>query len=590
MMTAEAGEFAGLASAQAREAVLSRLRDEGLFVKAEDYGHAVGVCYRCGTTIEPLLSLQWFMDMKRFAPPAIAAVEEGRVRFVPARWREVYLEWMRGIRPWCISRQLWWGHRIPVYTCEVCDHMTVSATPPVACSKCGGAVHQESDVLDTWFSSALWPFATLGWPEETARLRTFYPTSVLSTARDIIYLWVARMIMMGLEFMGDVPFKDVIIHPTVLGADGRRMSKSLGTGVDPLELIDAYGADATRFGLTYMSSVQDVRFSAERIEMGRNFANKIWNASRLVLQGVHPQARSRVERASVADRWIFSRLAAVTQEVTVLYENYDFDDVARVLYRFVWNEVCDWYLEIAKARLYGDEETAHLQVSGNLLQLLERVTLLLHPLMPFLTEEIYGQLPGREDGERPASILGARYLEIQPGWVDAEAETAMEVFTAVVGGLRSAREELGLGREVVGRVMLVEEASGAASVLRELREAFSQLTGCELAEAGAGQDTLTGRYASVSARGVKALLDLEGLVDVERERGRLVSKAVKASAEAAKARAKLGNEGFLAKAPEEVVAEERARLASAEAVLSETQKQYRERVGGELPLGRGDQS
>ena len=303
-------------AARPATAVVERLEEEGLFVKADDYNHAVGTCYRCGTTIEPLLSLQWFMDMKRLVQPAIEAVEDGRVRFVPERWGEVYLDWMRGIRPWCISRQLWWGHRIPAYFCEDCDHIMVAATPPAACEKCGGPVRHEEDVLDTWFSSALWPFATLGWPEETDRLKAFYPTTVLSTARDIIYLWVARMIMMGLEFMGDVPFRDVIIHPTVLAADGRRMSKSLGTGVDPLELIADYGADATRFGLAYMSSVQDVRFSAERIEMGRNFANKIWNASRLMLQGAHPGGRRpQVELATPADRWIFSRLAAVTDEV-----------------------------------------------------------------------------------------------------------------------------------------------------------------------------------------------------------------------------------------------------------------------------------
>jgi valyl-tRNA synthetase len=590
IMTADAGEFAGLPAAQAREAVLRRLEEEGLFVKAEDHAHAVGVCYRCGTTIEPLLSLQWFMDMKRLAPPAIAAVEEGRVRFVPERWREVYLDWMRGIRPWCISRQLWWGHRLPAYACEDCDHLTVSVTTPAACEQCGGVVHQETDVLDTWFSSALWPFATLGWPEETPRLRTFYPTTVLSTARDIIYLWVARMIMMGLEFMGDVPFKDVIIHPTVLAADGRRMSKSLGTGVDPLELIDAYGADATRFGLIYMSSVQDVRFSAERIEMGRNFANKIWNASRLVLQGAHPQARGEVRMATVADRWIFSRLATVTREVSSLYESYDFDDVARALYRFVWNEVCDWYLEIAKSRLYSDDEAERLEVSGNLLALIERVTLLLHPLMPFLTEEIYGQLPAGAGNGRAESMLDARSPQVEAAWADAQAEEAMETFTVVVGGLRSAREELGLGREVVGRVRLVEGVSGRATVFGELTQAFRQLSGCELVEAGAGQGAPVGRYASVAAPGVTAFLDLEGLVDVDRERARLVNKAYKAEAEAAKARAKLENQGFLAKAPAEVVAEEQARLNTALALLADAQAQYRERVGGELPLSRGKRS
>jgi len=584
LMNAEAGEFVGLTVAEARTAVVERLERDGLFVKAEDHNHAVGTCYRCGTTIEPLLSLQWFMDMKRLVEPAIAAVEDGRVRFVPARWGDVYLTWMRGIRPWCISRQLWWGHRIPAYFCEACDHIMVAETAPATCEKCGGSLRQEEDVLDTWFSSQLWPFASLGWPEETPELKTFYPTTVLSTARDIIYLWVARMIMMGFEFMGDVPFADVIIHPTVLAADGRRMSKSLGTGVDPLDLIADYGADATRFGLAYMSSVQDVRFSAERIEMGRNFANKIWNASRLVLQGAHPQAEPKVELATPADRWIFSRLEGVTQEVAGLYESYEFDDVARTLYRFIWNELCDWYLEVAKSRLYSEDEAQRLQVSGNLLALLEQVMILLHPLMPFVTEEIYGYLPQVAAGLRPASLFDAVYPEPRPELADPEAEAAMEVFTTLVGGLRSTREELGLARDVLGRVIIIELEPGASSSLVTMEQAFSQLSGCEISEVATGGEVPAGRFASVNAPGVKALLDLEGLVDVDRERDRLVGKARKAASDAAKSRSKVENQGFLAKAPEAVVAEERSRLAAAEAVLDEVKQQYRERVGGELPL------
>jgi valyl-tRNA synthetase len=589
LMTAEAGEFEGMPAAEAREAVLERLGEQALFVKAEDYNHAVGTCYRCGTTIEPLLSLQWFMDMKRLAEPAIKAVEDGRVKFFPARWGEVYLEWMRGIRPWCVSRQLWWGHRIPAYFCEECEHIMVSLTAPERCDKCGGRVRPEEDVLDTWFSSQLWPFATLGWPEETDRLKAFYPTTVLSTARDIIYLWVARMIMMGLEFMGDIPFRDVIIHPTVLAADGRRMSKSLGTGVDPLELIGDYGADATRFGLAYMASVQDVRFSAERIEMGRNFANKIWNASRLILQGADPAAGNaaggpKVELATPADRWIFSRLAAVGAEAASLYEAYEFDDVARVLYRFVWNEVCDWYLEIAKSRLYSDKAAERAQVGGNLLALLEAVMIVLHPVMPFLTEEIYSFLPQVQAGLRPTSIFDAKYPDARPEWADPEAETAMEAFMAVVAGLRSAREELGLARGVVGRVTLSEAAPGAGAALVGLPEAVRQLCGCEISAVLAGAEQPQGRFASIAGPSVKAMLDLEGLVDVEREAERLRNKAVKAHAEAAKARGKLSNQGFVAKAPEAVVAEERTRLAAAEAALEEVRRHYEERVGGRLVL------
>ncbi|MGB9881124.1 MAG: class I tRNA ligase family protein, partial [Anaerolineae bacterium] len=462
-------------------------------------------------------------------------------RFVPERWADVYLDWMRGIRPWCISRQLWWGHRIPAYFCENCGHVMVALTAPLACDKCGGPVRQESDVLDTWFSSALWPFVTLGWPEKTPRLQVFYPTTVLSTARDIIYLWVARMIMMGLEFMGDVPFREVIIHPTVLAADGRRMSKSLGTGVDPLELIDEYGADATRFGLIYMASVQDVRFSAERIEMGRNFANKVWNASRLVLQGADPQAEARVTLATVADRWLFSRLASVTGEVARLYEGYEFHEAARLLYRFIWNEVCDWYLEIAKTRLYSDNLQERQEISGNLFVLLEHAMALLHPIMPFLTEEIYTYLPQVKSGLRPASLFDASYPEPRPDWNDPQAEAAMEAFFAVVSGLRSTREELGIPRTVVGKVQ-VSAAPEALSAFTELTREFAQLSGCELVKVvGEGEKPLSGRYASVGGSRARGYLELEGLVDRERERERLMNKARKAHAEMQKAQAKLTN-------------------------------------------------
>ncbi len=588
-MTAEAGEFEGLTALEARAAVIERLKELELFEKDEDYAHAVSTCYRCGTTIEPLLSLQWFMDMKRLVQPAIAAVEDGRVRFVPGRWGEVYLDWMSKIRPWCVSRQLWWGHRIPAYFCQACDRVMVAETEPAKCDKCGGPLRHEEDVLDTWFSSQLWPFATLGWPEDSERLRAFYPTSVLSTARDIIYLWVARMIMMGLEFMGDVPFSDVIIHPTVLAADGRRMSKSLGTGVDPLELIAEYGTDATRFGLAYMSSVQDVRFSAERIEMGRNFANKIWNASRLILQGADPDAKAEVKLETLADRWIFSRLAAVTEEVSRLYESYEFDDVARLLYRFVWNEVCDWYLEVVKTRLYSEDRAERLAVGGNLLVLLEHVMTLLHPVMPFITEEIYGYLPQGAHGDRPASLFDASFPEADQSLLDPAAERAMEVFTTIVSGLRSAREELGLARDVVGEVTLAELEPGAALGLTGLVGPFRQLTGCRLGGVLSGTEAPAGRYATVEGPGVKALLDLEGLVDVERERERLLSKAKKAHVEQHKAGAKLGNPGFLAKAPEAVVAEERGKLTAAEAILQEVRRQYRERVGEEMPAVEGAQ-
>jgi valyl-tRNA synthetase len=372
------------------------------------------------------------------------------------------------------------------------------------------------------------------------------------------------------------------------------MSKSLGTGVDPLELIDQYGADATRFGLLYMSSVQDVRFSSERIEMGRNFANKLWNASRLVLQGAHPDAVPSVDQATPSDRWIFSRLGAVTEELSHLYESYDFAEAARVAYRFVWNEVCDWYLEISKSRLYSDDEAERLQASGNLLVLLESITGLLHPMMPFVTAEVYRNLPhARGSGfDAPAitgdsahaDLLESRFPEADPEWGDPAAEGAMEAFMAVVTGIRSAREELEVPRDVVGAVWLVTDNPGRAAALTGQPAAFRQLAGCEVAGVVAMEaEVPAGSYTSVDAPGLKALLPLEGLVDVEKERARLLARAQKARSEIALAKGKLGNEGFVAKAPPEVVGQMRERLAGSEQLLADTAREYRERVGEDLP-------
>jgi valyl-tRNA synthetase len=586
-MSADAGQFAGMPIDEARSALVGRLEQEGLFVRADDYPHSVGTCYRCGTVIEPLLSLQWFMNMKRLAEPAIACVEEGRVRFVPERWGEVYVDWMRGIRPWCISRQLWWGHQLPVWYCDACDKVIVATETPAACPECAGPLRQDEDVLDTWFSSALWPFATLGWPHRSPDLDYFYPTTVLSTARDIIFLWVARMVMMGMEYLDDIPFHDVIVHPTILATDGRRMSKSLGTGVDPLELIAEYGADATRFGLVYMSSAQDVRFSAERIEMGRNFANKIWNASRLVLRGAHPNAVPAVTLETPADRWIFSRLAAVIGEISGLYDSYDFAEAARLLYRFVWNEICDWYLEVVKPRLYSDDEQERLQVSSTLLALFERVMGLLHPIMPFVSEEIYRNLRtagGEDDAGSRNGLFESAFPQADAAWVDPGSERAMEVFVAVVAGLRSARDELEVPRDVVGRVWLVSAEEAAVEALTGEPRSVRLLAGSEIVGlAERREDVPPGRYATVEAPGVIALLDLVGLADVERERDRLLTKAGKARAEIARAGAKLANQGFIAKAPGDVVEQERMRLAQAEALLADIGRHYRERVGEDLP-------
>src|SRR3954468_11719378 len=389
-MTAMAGErFEGLAVDEANRAVVEALRAEGRIRSEEPYTHSVPFSERSGARIEPLISLQWFMRMDQLAAPAIEVVERDRVRIVPENYKRVYLEWMRNIRPWCISRQLWWGHRLPVWYCDACEETYVAESDPGRCGACDGELRQETDVLAPWFSSQLWPFAVLGWPEDTPELRAFYPTDFLTTAREILYLWVARMIMMGLEFAGDVPFDDVYVHSVILAPDGRRMSKSLGTGIDPLEAIEEHGADALRFGLMAMSSSQDVRYSLARVEQGRDLANKLWNASRLVLMNagdVEPAPRAE----TVEDRWIVSRLQRVIADTTARVEAYEFSRAALDLYAFVWSEFCDWYLEAVKPRLYEDDEDA----AATVVYVLEQTLALLHPLMPFVTEEIYGFVPG----------------------------------------------------------------------------------------------------------------------------------------------------------------------------------------------------
>jgi valyl-tRNA synthetase len=390
-MNEQAGEFAGLTQDEATERIVARLEAEGLLEKSEEYSHSVGHCDRCGTRIEPLITLQWWVEMKPLAEPAAQAIRDGRVRFIPEQQNDVALNWLDNIRPWCISRQIWWGHRIPVWYCPD-GHMTVAETAPEACAECGSTdLTQDEDVLDTWFSSALWPFATLGWPEDTPDLAYFYPNDVNATAREIIFLWEARMIMSGLELMGEEPFHDVLIHSTILAADGRRMSKSLGNGVDPLEMVGAHGADATRYGLLKMSSTQDVRFNVGMIEEGRKLANKLWNVSRLILSNTG-DAQPELNPTSVEERWILSRLETARGHFERSIEAYDFAETVNTLYRVTFDDFCDWYAEAIKPRLYDGDAN----VRSTALAALERLLLLLHPVMPHVTEEIWSNLPARE--------------------------------------------------------------------------------------------------------------------------------------------------------------------------------------------------
>jgi valyl-tRNA synthetase len=546
-MTADAGErFAGLAVSEAKEAVIAALEAEGRLRGNHPLTHAVPFSHRSGERIEPLISLQWFMRMDKLAGPAIDAVKIGDVRFHPERFGRVYLDWMENIRPWCVSRQLWWGHRLPVYYCDACEETYVSATAPERCGACNGSVRQDEDVLDTWFSSALWPFATLGWPRKTAELEAFYPTDALVTAREIIYLWVARMIMMGIEFTGQVPFSDVYITSVIQAPDGRRMSKSLGTGIDPLDDIAKYGADGVRFGLLAMSSSQDVKYSVEKIEQGQDLANKLWNASRFVLLTIDPQAPAAPQPTAIEDRWILSRLARIDAGLSARLDTYDFAHAAFDLYDFVYGELCDWYIELVKPRLTGDQRVP---LSSTLRFVLRETLQIAHPLIPFVTEEAWSYV--RADGE---GLLAAHHREpLAPSHLDIEAEAAIERVITVTQALRGWRDAVKVapGARLVAQI----EADG----YEEIAPLIAARARLELRPATAnGGEPL----ATIAIPG-GAIAVLEG-IDVEAQQLRAQNRRDELAREIARAHGKLANDAFVANAPAPIVAREREKLAALE--------------------------
>jgi len=530
-MTEEAGRFAGMTAAEAQQAVVEALREEGRLRAEEPYVHSVPFSHRSGERIEPLISLQWFCRMDELARPAIEVVERDEVHITPPQWKRVYLDWMREIRPWCVSRQLWWGHRIPVWYCDECGETIVAEAEPQRCGACGGELRQEEDVLDTWFSSAIWPFATLGWPDDTPELRAFYPTSFLTTAREILFLWVARMIMTGLEFPGAIPFRDVYVHSVIQARDGRRMSKSLGTGIDPLEEIDVHGADALRFGLLAMSSTQDVRFSDAKVQQGRDLANKLWNASRLILLNaaeVEPAPRP----TCVEDRWLLSRLERTIASVTEKLETYDFAHAVQEAYSFFWRDLCDWYLEIVKPRLYDGEA----EVSATLLYALERVLALLHPTMPFVSEEIWSYHPARQ-----GHLTVHAFPSAEESLFDDAAEADVESGIRLTQRLRAWRDLAGVP---VGATLpaVVDGVEPPDFVARLSRFEFD----------GVGAEP-------VASVGPVRVLDSDQL-DAAAVASRLQKRREELLAEVERGERKLGNEKFVAKAPAEVVEEERGKL------------------------------
>ncbi|HEY6550530.1 MAG TPA: valine--tRNA ligase [Solirubrobacterales bacterium] len=581
-LTAEAGErFAGMTVAEAQEAVVAALREEGVLSAEEPYVHSVPFSHRSGERIEPLISLQWFCRMDELAAPAIEAVESDRVRIAPAQWKRVYLDWMREIRPWCISRQLWWGHRIPVWYCDPCEETIVAEHAPERCGACGGELRQEEDVLDTWFSSAIWPFATLGWPDDTPELRAFYPTSFLTTAREILFLWVARMIMAGLEFAGGVPFKDVYVHSVIQARDGRRMSKSLGTGIDPLDEIDVHGADALRFGLLAMSSTQDVRYSDAKVQQGRDLANKLWNAGRLILLNCEFQQNQSLTNARqdqvpaavaagtgvsrddlsldrVEDRWILSRLERTIASVTDKLDSYDFAHASQEAYAFFWSELCDWYLEIAKPRLYDGEA----EVSANLLWILERTLALLHPLMPFVTEEVWSYHPSSK-----GHLAVHPFPKADDSLIDPDAEMAIEDEIELTRRLRTWRDQVAIPAktEVVGGVtggLPFDFVGRLARFKFEAAKLSEQATDPQAILYGPRAPTPVAAVGSVK---VFASLDSDSGEIAER----LDKRREELRSEVARAEGKLANEKFVARAPAELVEEERAKLERYRAELEE---------------------
>ena len=557
VMTEEAGPFAGLERYECRKQIVARLKEEGYLVKIEEHSHAVGHCQRCHNIVEPLVSTQWFVKMQPLVKAAVDCVTDGRTQFVPERFTKNYTGWMENIHDWCISRQIWWGHRIPVWYCDDCGEMSASRTDIEKCPKCGSThIHQDEDALDTWFSSALWPFSTMGWPDNTELLKQFYPTSVLVTGYDIIFFWVARMLIMGMEFMKEIPFEKVFIHGLVRDSQGRKMSKSLGNGIDPLEVIEKYGADTLRFMLiTGNTPGNDMRFYWERVEGTRNFANKIWNASRFALMNMEGYDKdAELAPYTLADKWILSRLQDTVKDVTSLLERFELGEAGRAIYDFIWSEVCDWYIEIAKPRLYNKEAAAERATAQHVLAtVLVSAMKLLHPYMPFITEEIYQCLPHEAE-----SIMISKWPVADESLIDPEAERGMNAIMDSIKAIRNMRAEVNAnpGKKIPA-IMLVSE--DLREVVAHNDSYIKLLGGIDNLELRALNGEKPENAMAAVVTGIEVYLPLAGLIDVEKETQRLSKELAAMEKDLQRAGGKLNNAGFLAKAPEDVIAKERAK-------------------------------
>jgi valyl-tRNA synthetase len=575
VVNANGGSYQGLERSAARQKVLADLEAEGLLERTEEHLNAVGECYRCKTVIEPYMSLQWYVKVEPLAKEAIAAVEDGRTKIIPQQWEKTYFEWMYNIRDWCISRQIWWGHRIPAWFCADCDQITVTREDATVCSHCGGSqLRQETDVLDTWFSSALWPFSTMGWPDKTATLEKFYPTSCLVTGFDILFFWVARMMMMGLKFMDEAPFKEVYIHALVRDANGQKMSKSKGNVIDPLTVIDEYGTDAFRFTLAaFAAQGRDIKLSLDRVAGYRNFVNKLWNASRFALMNLEDFTPGAIDlnqaKLSLADQWILTRLSEVAGETEQALADYKFNDAAGALYAFTWHEFCDWYIELSKEDLYGDDVARRQVAQEVLFAVLEQLLRLLHPIMPFVTEEIWQVLPG----ERPtSSIMLAAYTNAGAWPSNPHGAAKMELVMEVIKGIRNIRGEMNVapGKQIPAifdckseaAVDMVAEGQGYIRALAKLND-LSFGIAVEHPEQAATQ----------VAGEVEIMLPLADLINVDEEKKRLQKEITKVEKDVSMFSKKLENEAFLAKAPPEILEKNQKKLQDARekrAILQES--------------------
>ncbi|MBQ1565802.1 MAG: valine--tRNA ligase, partial [Clostridia bacterium] len=559
----EGGKYCGQDRFECRKNIVKDLEASGNLVKIEDYTHNVGTCYRCHTTIETIVSKQWFVDMKPLAEPALEMVRSGKVKFVPERFDKNYYHWMENIRDWCISRQLWWGHRIPVYYCDDCGGTFCEETAPEKCPNCGGKLRQDEDVLDTWFSSGLWPFSTLGWPEETEELKYFYPTDTLVTGYDIITFWISRMITFAAEVMKEEPFKTVYVHGLVRDALGRKMSKSLGNGIDPLDIIDTYGADSLRFSLvTGNAAGNDMRFYTEKVEAARNFCNKVYNAARFVLMNIDENTTPDFDESSlsIVDKWILAQLDRTIRDVTANLEAYELNLAAEKIYDFIWGTLCDWYIELAKPSLYSDDAAEKQRVSSVLLHVLSASMKLLHPFMPFITEELYQRLPGHEK-----TIMLCDWPKA-PETLRFEAEEAnTETLKEIVRSIRNVRAErkVPVGLKIKAKLVVPDPAAfGTVSKL------LMKLIGAENVEITDERGEVQKTDVHLVCNGAEAYIPLASLVDLDEERARIDKEIERVKGEVARAVGKLSNEKFVAKAPEAVVNEERRKLEAAKEMLA----------------------